>query len=214
MSNQPPHDPYQAPQGGQPGGQQPPQGQPGGYPPPPQGQPGGYPQQGGYGAAPQMSGGGMAAPVDVSKPKSIELAVKLMYVGAGMAVLGILSAFLLKGTVEDSVREGLGDSATQSEVDAAITAGMIFAIVIGLISVGLWILMAKMNEAGKSWARIVATVLGALSILLTLLSFAQATSPVQLILNIIGVLLAGAILFFLWKPESTAYYQAKSGQVR
>lgn len=208
MSNQPPQNPQggqpggQYPQGGQPGGQYPQGGQPGGYPGAPQG-------PGGYGAAPQMSGGGMQAPVDMPKPKSIDLAVKLMYVGAALSLLGILASFLMKGAIEDQVRDA--GTVASEDIDTAVNGALIMGVVAGLIGIGLWVLMAVTNGAGKSWARIVATVLGALNILFTLIGFTQPSPMATKLVNLVSVVLAAAILFFLWKPESTAYYNAKSG---
>lgn len=223
MSNQPPYDP----QGGQPGGQNYPQGQPG-YGAPqgqpgygaPQGQPGhgapqggGYPgaPQGGYGSAPQMPGGGMGAPVDAAKPKSIDLAQKLMYVGAALSLLGLLLGLLMSGSVKDQLRE-TNPEFTEDQINTAATGGMIFAAIIGLLGVGLWLWMAKTNGDGKSWARIVATVLGALNIVSFLASFAQTVPTLSRVASAISVLLAIAILVLLWKPESTQYYNAKSAR--
>lgn len=195
MSNQPPQDP----QAGRPGGPQPPQG-----PPPPQ-------QPGGYGSAPQMSGGGVNAPVDVPKPKTIDLAVKLMYVGAVLSLLGILATFFMKGAIEDQVRE---NATGNVDIDAAVNAAMVIGAIMGLVGVALWLLMAKFNGDGKSWARIVATVLGGLNILSTLAGFTQPSPVATKMVNLVSLVLAAVILFLLWKPESSAYYNAKSGNAR
>ena len=81
---------------------------------------------------------------------------------------------------------------------------------------GLWLWMASANGKGRSWARIVATVLGALSVLSLLSSVAQgqmtdaqpgrrawsaSRSPI-------------AILVLLWRKESSAYYEAVKAQQR
>lgn len=213
MSNQPPN---QNPPGGPPPQGDNPYGQQPGNPPP-QGnpypnQPGGPPPQGGYGAAPQMSGGGMAAPVDVPQPKSIGLAVKLMYVGAAISAIGILATFLMKSTIEDQARENIETSGQNVDVDSVVGLVIGASVVMGLIGVILWLVMAKFNGDGKSWARIVATVLGALNILSTLAAFVQPGAMAARLVNVLGVVLAIAILVLLWKPESSAYYQAKSGQ--
>lgn len=222
MSNQPPYDP----QGGQPGGQNYPQGgQPGGYPNAPQGQPGygapqggpqgGYPgaPQGGYGSAPQMPGGGMGAPVDAAKPKSIDLAQKLMYAGAGLAVVNAIVTLLTADSIKDKVRDKLGSTASQAELDSAFSSFNTQAIISAVIGVVLWLLMAKFNGDGKKWARIVATVLFVISTLSLLFNLMAgvATAPILLILVLTWLVGLGAIIL-LYKPESTQYYNAKSAR--
>lgn len=181
--------------------------------PPVEGQ---YPAAPGYQNAPQISGGFTAPGADVAPPKSILNAVKLMYVGAAMSLLGIVLAFVQKGEVEDQVRDRLQeDGKSLSDLDSIVNVAMISSVVFGLIGVALWIAMAKTNEAGKSWARIVATVLGALAILSFLGTFAQGTAtPLGVVVSLISLVLAVAILILLWRKDSSAYYAAKSAPRR
>ena len=71
--------------------------------------------------------------------------------------------------------------------------------------------MAIKNGQGRSWARVVACVLGGLNILFTLLSFAGGTTALyRLVFSLVGVALAGVILYLLYRPESTRYYDFAS----
>lgn len=195
---------------------------PGAAPGPPPGAPSGPPPGGGP-AVPGPPAGPWASdnlpqhPMafaprpDVPQPKSILQAVRLMFVGAAISAIGVLLTF----TQTDAIREAIEDSdssLTESEVDAAVTVGMGFAVVVGLIAVGLWIWMAVTNGQGKSWARVVATVFGALNVASTLFGLAGGGStPVTLVTNLVSLVLAAAILFLLYRPESSRYYEAKSG---
>ena len=76
---------------------------------------------------------------------------------------------------------------------------------------GLWLWMAAANGAGKSWARVVATVLGALSVLSTVFSLTSGTG-VTIAMQLLSLVLAVAILVLLWRPASSAYFQARSAQ--
>jgi hypothetical protein len=71
--------------------------------------------------------------------------------------------------------------------------------------------MASANGAGKSWARIVATVLGALGVVSTLFALTTATGT-TVALQVISLLLAIAILVLLWLPASSAYFRARSAR--
>ena len=93
-------------------------------------------------------------------------AVQLMYVGAALSIVGIILAWTTKSQLTDQIAAA-GPTLTPDQVDAAVTVSLATATVIGLIGVGLWLWMAWANGAGKSWARVVATVLGGLNVLST-----------------------------------------------
>lgn len=81
----------------------------------------------------------------------------------------------------------------------------------GLIGAALWLWMASANGEGKSWARIVATVLGVLNVLLFLYSISQGNQTLlSLIIGALNVIVGVAALVFLYKSDSSAYYQANS----
>lgn len=84
---------------------------------------------------------------------------------------------------------------------------------VGLLGAALWLWMAYANKAGKSWARVVATVLGGLNILFTLFSLSGG-GGLNLIINVLTIALAAYILYLLYRPESSAYYAAVSGKRR
>jgi hypothetical protein len=140
-----------------------------------------------------------------------------MYVGAALsAALSVL--YLLIGlTQADSLRDEVADNAPElsgDQVDTLVAWGTALPVIIGLISVGLWIWMAVMNRKGRSWARIVATVLGGLNIVLTLIGLLTQNTGIGTVVNLITIALAAAILWLLYRPESSAYYAAMSGPRR
>ena len=144
----------------------------------------------------------------VTPPPPVALAVKLMYVGAGLSLIGVVSTFFLTDTIREQVEASPGmDSAA---VDAFVTVAVVGGVVIGLIGVGLWILNAVFNARGKKWARILSTVLGGLAVVSTLFSFAQPTPSLSLVLSLVQVLLAIGIIVLLWRPESSRFYAAAS----
>ena len=149
---------------------------------------------------------GMA--VDMERPEPIRVAVTLMYIGAGLAGLSIVLVLLLMGSLRDQVRDN-NPTFSDSRVDTAVTYGVTIVIVSALIGVALWLWMAHENGAGKMWARTVATVLGVLNIVLTLIRMGANTTGVN-ILGLVYIALAVAILVLLYRPDSTAYYRAKS----
>lgn len=149
----------------------------------------------------------------VARPASIAQAVKLMYVGAALSVLGILVTVLMKGAIRDAVEKASQNQSTPmtpSQVDAAVNLGVVFAVITGIIGVALWLWMASANGKGRKWARVVATVLFVLSVLSTLSSLLQHPPALALVLNLVMLALGAYILYLLYRPESTQYYEAQS----
>lgn len=154
-------------------------------------------------------GAGADQPVPAAKPEppsSIINAVRLMYVGAVLSAIGIIFGIAMTDSMRDQLAED-DPSLTGDELDAAVAVGVGVAVVIGLISIGLWIWMAMANKRGLGWARIVATVLGGLNILFTLFSLIQATAGTAII-SLITIALAAVIIWLLFRPESSQYYDA------
>ena len=154
---------------------------------------------------------GASAPAPVAPP-SIQRAVLLMKVGAALSVLSILITLLtrdsLRSQVESTLRKS-NSALTSQQIDTAVSIGIVTAVVVGLISAGVWLWMASANGKGRSWARIVATVLGALSVLSLLSSVAQGQmTALNLVVGVVSLVLAVVILVLLWRKESSAYYDA------
>ena len=150
-----------------------------------------------------------AAVASVERPSSITRAVQLMYVGAALSVLGIVVAWATRSDLRDQVASAT-PTLTPDQVDSAVTISLAFGTVVGLVGVGLWLWMAAANGAGRSWARVVATVLGGLSVLSGIFTLTTGSTGVTIAMQLLSVVLAAAILVLLWRPASSAYYQARS----
>lgn len=205
-STPPPNDPSEPTPGGYPaypgeGAGQP--SAPGGYPVHPGTPPGGV---GGYPGTPAA---------DVPQPGSISLAVRLMWAGAAVSLLQLVVGLATLGSAKDDIRDELikdDPNVSQSTIDAAYAIGIVFVVVLGVLGILAWLWMAWKNGQGRTWARIVATVLGGLNVLVTLLSLvAPNAEPAALVFAFINLVLAVAILVLLWRKESSDFYVARSG---
>ena len=176
-----------------------------------------YPGEGSVeGGSPPPSPSPVGAPPPVAEqPGSIATAVKLMYAGGALSLLSVVASFFMLDTIKETIEESMREAdanVSQSTIDAAYTVGMVSAVVLGILAVGLWLWMAWKNGQGRSWARIVATVLGALNVLFTLIGFTQpGMTAVSAIISVVNLVLAVIILVLLWKKESSSYYAAVSG---
>jgi len=133
-----------------------------------------------------------------------------MYVGAALSAISFLTSLL----TQDSAREQLLErdpTMNEEQLDTAVAFGVALAVVIGLIAILLWVWMAETNRRGKSWARIVATILGALNIVFTLVGLLLGgNSGLLVIFSLVSAALAAVILYLLYRPDSGAYYEAVS----
>ena len=172
-----------------------------------------------------------AAPptVPTERPKTLTYAVIGMWIGA---LLNIVSTALLF-TMDTAELKSLMMTEMEKQptydpsvfdaeemVDVIVPIIQIGGAILGLIALGLWIWMAIMNGKGRNWARVTATVFGALSLAGSLSSVGNiagnaalggATMPIpagSVALSILDPLLVIAILVLLWVPPSSAYFSA------
>jgi hypothetical protein len=160
--------------------------------------------------------GPQSAPTYSSEPvapsniaPSIVAAVKLMYVGAGLSLLGMLYGLATRDEIRDRLAEGDPDM-TSSELDRAVNVQTGVTVVVGLSAVGLWLWMAQTNGRGLVWARKVATVLFGLNLIVIVYVLTQ-TSGFGVVVNIVSIALAGSILWLLYRKDSNAYYTVATG---
>jgi hypothetical protein len=140
-------------------------------------------------------------------PPSILTAVKLMYAGAALSAISFLTSLLTQESVRDQIAEANPDY-TEEQLDTTVAFGVAFAVVIGLIAILLWVWMAETNRRGKSWARVVATVLGALNIVFTVVGLLLGqSSGLVVVFSLVSAALAAVILYLLYRPESNTYYE-------
>lgn len=174
-------------------------------PPPPQG-PWGASQE--WAASPRPRLG--VATAEMEQPQTIRLAVKLMLIGAALAAL----SFFIAQAQRDEIRDLIADdnpSYSQTELDEQMDAWTVRNVTSAIFGVGLWIWMAQMNGKGRSWARVVASVLGGINLLLTgVILAAGLYTAVGFVQAIVNVALAVSILILLYRPESSEYYDAMS----
>ncbi len=143
------------------------------------------------------SPGGPALPA----PKEVQISFWIWIAGAALSVISALLAFTQKDELAKTMRENPGTAGmTPQEFDAAVNFGLIFAVAIGIVLAGLYVLFAFKARAGRNWARVVLTVLTALGLLSMLLSRSLSGLPTTVI-SVVAVVL-------LYLPNSKAYFDS------
>jgi hypothetical protein len=141
-------------------------------------------------------------------PPSLATAVGLMYGGAASAVLNAIVGSVVGYGVVRNVLEKQ-PNVSQNAVTTGTAFDVTLTIFFGLVGTGLWLWMAHANSKGRSWARILSTVLFALLTLTLPLSFIEVPAAATRATGLIQWCLALAALVLLWVGPSNAYFAAK-----
>jgi glucan phosphoethanolaminetransferase (alkaline phosphatase superfamily) len=156
-------------------------------------------------------------PDDSDIPGPVRKAVRFML--AGGATTALVGIFLLIATIAD--KNALTDSSGKKLSNSEFTSGVIGTLVTYVVLVTIWILMARLNRAGRNWARILASVFCAISTydaytLINSLRGGQTITVIgvvyiafTLLIWLLGVL----AIALLWRSESSAYFRER-GAVR
>ena len=155
------------------------------------------------------SSGNSVEPERLPAPPPVVNAVKLMYVGAAVSTVSlIISLADISGTKAAIIKAK--PSLTATQVNQLNTFIISLAIVSGLVGVALWLWMARANNQGKSWARVLSTVLFCLATLDLVGVFGEPKTVLGLIFPVLTWLVGLGAVFFLWRPDSTAFFKPRT----
>ena len=153
-------------------------------------------------------------PEDSAIPAPVRKAVRFMLGGGAMtllvAVFWLIVAFADKNALTDSNGKKLSNG--------QFAGGVVQVFLVEfLIPTILWVLMARFNRAGATWARIVASVLCAID---TYLSFGLVNSLrsgetltvadiVYIVLTLASWVIGVIAIALLWRGESSVYFRER-----
>ena len=153
-------------------------------------------------------------PADSAIPAPVRRAVRFMLGGGAMtllvAVFWLIVAFADKNALTDSNGKKLSNG--------QFAGGVVQVFIVEfLIPTVLWVLMARFNRAGATWARIVASVLCAID---TYLSFGLVNSLrsgqtltvadiVYIVLTLASWVIGVIAIALLWRGESSVYFRER-----
>ena len=160
---------------------------------------------GGYPAMPPEPGR-PAGPVG-PPPAPVENAVRLMFVRAGLSVLGLLALLLTRESLRTTLLEQ-NTTLDPSQVDTAVSVALGVGLVLGAIFAVLYVLLALQVRKGRSWARIVTIVIASLSLLAGLANLAQPAPAVTRVLGLLTLLIEVGILYLLLTRPAADYFRS------
>jgi|HubBroStandDraft_1064217.scaffolds.fasta_scaffold07650_2 hypothetical protein len=153
------------------------------------------------------------------QPPALRNAVRLMWAGAALAVVGVIITLAFSGKIKSAAtKAAIKANATRlrngrtvlttSQIHSLANLSVIILVVLGIIGVILWAWMAWANSKGSSWARIVATVLFGLNTISLLLEARRAS--ITIIFVALGWLIGLVAIVLLWRKETTAYVASRT----
>jgi hypothetical protein len=153
---------------------------------------------------------GPAVPFLEHPPQQVRIAAWLMYAGAALAAVNLIAALLTSGS-ERAVLHAAHPKWSASTLTQEVHSYMLFVGVTWALAIGLWLIMARTNLAGRGWARMAASVLCALDTL-TLIRFLTVPSSLLSKLLVIPMWLVGAgAIVALWQRPSSAWIRSRAG---
>jgi hypothetical protein len=170
---------------------------------------------------PALAAGGKGAIDQPEPPATVQRAVRLMLAGAAASTVFLVFAVIVTSNVKSALLKWnaslpKGKQYTVSQISNAASSYIVTTIIIGLLAIALWLWMARMNRAGRSWARITASVFFALWTYYTYTSIGSTRGSATFLTALILVLVIWVIglvsLFFLWRPDSTVFYKSRSAR--
>ncbi len=166
-----------------------------------------------YQPYPSMGSLGQMVVAPPQPPLALRNAVRLMYAGAGVALLGAITAVVLSGKIKTEIFNrvhGNNHQAragyTTAQLHTITNVTFVLLVVAGLISALLWLWMAWANNRASGWARICASVFFVFMTVEAAISPSEANVPLVSIVFLLVEWLLGLIaVVLLWRRETTAY---------
>lgn len=160
-------------------------------------------------------------PEKVTAPRVLVLARWLWIAGTAVGVLRSLKQLTDRVLLVRQVHQQAPEL-SQQQLNSAVNGVIMFTLLLSLAIFGLYVLLAERMMKGRQWARVLMTLLGALSVagtLITLIGYAavgsQAVSratgmpvdPLDLVFSVVVLAVDIAVLFLLYQPDSNRFFR-------
>ncbi|NUT50175.1 MAG: hypothetical protein HOV94_23115 [Saccharothrix sp.] len=136
------------------------------------------------------------------EPKEVRISFFLWLAGAILLVVSSLLVLTQRDAVLEEARKTAATTqgVTAEQVESLTNAILMISVIIGVVLAVLMVLFAVKARAGRNWARITLTVLGAMVCVYHLLGFS--------LVGLVIVLVVAAAVVTLYLPASKAYFDS------
>lgn len=144
-----------------------------------------------------------------ARPKSADLAVKLLWAAIALFVLGFVINIAGGSSTSQLTGAGLTEDQAAAAQGAVLVVGGLIVVILG----GLFVVLTVFIGKGANWARIVTTVLTGIGVLFTLPSLftlgSANTSVVASLLSVLDIVLCVVAVVLCFRPDSNAWFKAR-----
>lgn len=147
----------------------------------------------------------------IQPPRSVLNAVKLMYAGAALEVLALISALLTTRSLKSAILTR-HPNYTAAQLHTAEVARTVPLAIGAVITIGLWLWMAWANGGGRSWARVVSAVFFGINTLNLLISFFLVHVAATVIIGLVIWLVGLAAIVLIFSKDSGQFYNQQPVQ--
>lgn len=154
------------------------------------------------------------AEVQQERPQAVETAFKLWLINVALGLVSAVVALTMMDQLIDEAARQQNIRVT-AEADAIVQTAVVVGIVFGLVLVAIWLAVAFQMRKGRNWARIVLAVLGGIGVIMSVIGMGDAFSMPGVagftlgILEIASTLLVIGAIYFMFRPESNAYFSSR-----
>lgn len=150
-------------------------------------------------------------------PAPLRRAIILMYAGAALTLLSVVFLVSNRSGAREEVQliaEQQGDRLTGENLESAVNLFLTLGTIMAVAMAGLWVLMAFLIKRGKNWARLLASGMGLLNVLYTLMEVLQLVLLGQVasgvgIMSVATLTVAALALFYLWTSPVREWFNAQ-----
>ncbi|ROP39731.1 hypothetical protein [Saccharothrix texasensis] len=148
----------------------------------------------------ELAGHGAQRPA-VAEPKEVRVSFFLWLAGAILLVVSsVLVLTQREAALEEARKAPPTPGITVEQLESTVTAILVVVVIIGIVLAALMVLFALKARAGRNWARITLTVLGAAVFIYHLIGFS--------LVGLVIVLVVAAAVVTLYLPASKAYFDS------
>lgn len=139
-------------------------------------------------------------------PRPMINAVRFMYAGSALAALSIIAAFATTPSLKAMIRQQY-PAAGYGALSAVTTGTLTATIAGGLVSVAVWLAMARRTRRGRPGVRVLSTVLFVVDSLTVLNIHSQGlVTPSTWIVSVAEWAVGLIVIVFMWDRRSSAYF--------
>jgi hypothetical protein len=154
---------------------------------------------------PYPSGAKVPPPSGPALPPPVQMAIRLMWIGAGLSAVSAVYAAATVSHLRTAILK-VHPTWSAAQVHSAERSQAFLFIFVGVISVGLWLWMSFATRSGKPWTRIAGTALFGVNTLYTALTL--SATGLGLVLVVILWLVGLAATILLWRRSSSEFFRS------